>query len=75
MKARPNLVAFVGLRVVSELLLCLVRVYLHAPHRQVSALQLHWLTSTDILQCTTSQSTHIWVQGFIVQYNGCASRL
>ena len=50
--ADVDLVPFVSCRVVPELLLCLVWIYLHAPHWQVSALQLHWLPSTDVLHTT-----------------------
>lgn len=44
-----DLAAFVCSGVAAELLLCLVRVNLHAPHWQVSALELYWLTPTDVL--------------------------
>ena len=47
--ADVDLVPFVSCRIVPELLLCLVWIYLHAPHWQVSALQLHRLPSTDVL--------------------------
>ena len=50
--ADVDLVPFVTCRVVPELLLCLVWIYLHAPHWQVSALQLHRLPSTDVLHTT-----------------------
>ena len=47
-----DLAALVCSRVAAELLLCFVRVNLHAPYWQVSAFKLDWLASADIL-CTS----------------------
>lgn len=61
--ADVDLVPFVSCRVVPELLLGLVWIYLHAPHWQVSALQLHWLPSTDVLHTTPT-----WLMTTSVRY-------
>jgi len=68
-----DLVPFVSCRVVPELLLCLVWIYLHAPHWQVSALQLHRLPSTDVLYTTptwlmTTSASHSTSLDTVVMY-------
>lgn len=51
-----HLAALVCSRVAAKLLLSLVGVDLHTPHRQVGTLQLYWLAPTDILE---SKHTHL----------------